>query len=146
MNLNHPFAGGLAGETYGEGVRRRIRSIGIVWALVLVSLAMTYAVFLVSRSVSATLGVAALCGVACSMTDLRFDPVRGEARKQSDKLIWLILYVPALVLLCVVSAYTGLHARDGFDVFKAALLADLFGWVLGFTILVLRGADSRAHA
>ena len=146
MILRSLFKGSLPGETYREGVRRRSRSIAIIWVLTLLSVAVTYAVYLASNSVWATLGAAVLSGVACSRTDFRIDPVRGEPPKQSDKRVWLVLFVPVLVLSGVVSIYTALHARDGFDVFKAGLTAALFGWVLGFTIFMLRSADSRAHA
>jgi flagellar basal body-associated protein FliL len=89
--------------------------------------------------------VATICGLASSRADLGFDPVKGDAPKKSDKLLWLILFAPALVLLGAVSVYTALHARDGFDVFKAGLTAGMFGWVLGLTLMLL-GAGSRVTA
>jgi hypothetical protein len=113
--------------------------------LVLVSLILTYCVFSLSGSVWPTLAVATLCGIASSRADLRFDPVQGEAPKQFEKRIWLILYVPALLLFGAGSIYTALHARDGFDVLKAGLSAGLFGWVLGFTIIVAFDSVSRAR-
>jgi hypothetical protein len=146
VNIKWLFEGGVPDETYGQGVKRRVRSAAIVWTLGLGSLALTYGAFILTGATWPTVIVAALCGVACSRVDLQFDPVNGEAPKKADQLIWLILFVPALVLSGAVSIYSALHVRDGFDVFKAGLLAWLFGCVLGVTFFMLRREGSRARA
>jgi hypothetical protein len=145
VNLKSLFAGGVPGESYREGVRRRAQSVAIIWGLLLVSLIATYVAFTLSASVWVTSGVATLCGLASSKADFGLDPPKGEATNKADKINWLILFVPALVLLGAVSVYSALHARDGLDVFKVALSAGLFGWTLGSTSVVLFGADSRAR-
>jgi flagellar basal body-associated protein FliL len=138
--------GGVAGETYGQGVRRRTKSIAIIWGLLLVSLLVTYGAYALSGSVWVTLVAATICGVVGSRADLGFDPPRGAAPNRSDKLVWMMLFAPALLLLGGVSIYLAMHAQRGFDVFRAALVAGLFGWAMGMTIIVLLSADSRAHA
>ena len=140
------FAGGIPGETYSQGVRRRIRTGGIIWVLTLSSIALAYAVFSLSGSVWATLAMAVLSGFFSSRADVHIDPIRGDGSKRSDNRVWLMLFVPALILLAVGSVYAGVHARTGLEVFRAGLVAGLFGWVLGFTIFMLRSAHSRAHA
>ena len=144
MNVKSLFAGGLPGETYTQGVLRRGRSVAIVFAFALASVALAYCVFALSGSIWATLGAATLCGITFTKADLRLDPVRREAPKESDKLVWLGLFVPALALLGGAAIYIALHAQGGLDVFRAALLAGMFGWVLGFTALFF-SADSRAR-
>jgi hypothetical protein len=145
VNFKSVFEGGVPGETYGQGVRRRAKSIGIIWGLSLVSLLVTYGVYALSASIWATLGVASVCGIIGSRADLGLDPPKGAAPNESDKRIWLILFVPALLLFGGVSIYSAIHAQGGLDVFKAALTAGLFGWLLGSTSAILLSADSRAR-
>jgi hypothetical protein len=92
-----------------------------------------------------TLIVATLCGLISVRADLILDPIRAEAPSRSEKVIWSILFVPPLLLLSGASIYTALHAHDGMDVVKAAAGAWLFACVLGFTVFMLRGLDSRAR-
>jgi hypothetical protein len=146
VNFRRFFVGGVPGETYAEGVRRRIRTAGFIWAQALVSLALTYGVFSLSDSRWATVGAATLCGIISSKAVFRLEPIRGEAPRQTDKVLWMVLFAPALILLGAAAVYTAQHAEDGFNMFKAGLAAWGFGCVVGSTAFFLFGADSRARA
>lgn len=145
MNAKQFFAGGIPGETYGQGVRRRIKTAAIIWGIALVALIVTYAAFAMSGSIWLTLGVAAICGIGASRIDVGLDSPQGEAPGASDRRLWLLLFVPALAVLAAASIDVSLHATDGLAIFGAALLAALFGWVLGLTIVLVTLVDSRAR-
>jgi len=145
MNAKQFFAGGNPGETYGQGVRRRIKSAASIWGLALVAAIVTYAAFAIFGSIWLTLSVAAICGIAASRIDVGLNPPQGEAPGASDRRLWLLLFVPALALLAAASIDVSLHATDGLAIFGAALLAALFGWVLGLTIAMVTSVDSRAR-
>ena len=142
MNFKDLFAGGFQDETYSQGVRRRIRSGAIIWALGLVSLALTYGVYLFSGSAWATASSAALFGFASSLADMRIDAVRGDKPERSDKLIWLILFIPAMIGLAAASIFVLIRGSGGLSVLQAGLAAWLFGSVLGYTTRMLTGLQT----
>jgi small-conductance mechanosensitive channel len=144
VNLQSFFKGGVPGETYGQGVRRRVRSITIVAALLAVSVAVTNLVFQFSNSVWLAIIAAMGCGIAASRIDLIIDPINGSAPTKREKLFAVVWFAPALVLLAAASVYTAMDAKEG-SVFDATLLAGLFGWALGLIIRLLSW-PSRAHA
>ena len=140
MNIKWFFEGGVPGESYGEGVRRRGKGMAVRIILVLMSAALVDIVFALFGLIWLAMAAAALCGAAYVKVGTPFDVPVTKPSRSLDKVIWLVLFTPPLLLLAGTSAYEA-HMRA---VFEAAALAGLFGAVLGGTIIVLSGGDSRA--
>jgi hypothetical protein len=140
------FEGGVPGETYGEGVRRRVKSGSITFLIAAVVMGLTYGVYLLTDSIWATVVAAILCGLLSVKADLGVDPIKSGAPSRSDKTMWLILFIPAIVVLGISAVYAAFHAREVMDVMGVALIAYLFGCVLGFTASMIFGRLSRARA
>ena len=141
MSINWLFEGGMPGETYGKGVRRRGKGMLVTMVIVLLSAALIDLVLSLSGSIWLSMAAATLCGIAFIRVGTPFDLPITEISSRAEKLLWLILFTPASLLLAGASAYEALAN----NAFQAAALAGLFGAVLGGTFMVLSGADSRAR-
>jgi hypothetical protein len=141
VNVKWLFEGGVPGETYGEGVRRRGKGILVTTMLVLVLAALIYVIFSLSGSIWLSMAAAALCGMASMRIGSPFDLPITKPSSRSDKVVWLVLFTPPLLVLAGASIYEArVHA-----VFQAACLSGLFGAVLGGTLMILLDAASRAR-
>ena len=143
MKAKQFFEGGIPGEGYLVGVRRRIRSMAIVWVFIAVFAGFTSSIYHALNSVWAAYGTAILCGIAGSLFDWRVDSFSGDDVDWTDRTIWLILFVPVIIVLTDASIHLAIGARSGFEVFQASLLAGLLGSVLGFTKIAVLGAKFR---
>jgi hypothetical protein len=143
MKLKWLFEGGIPGETYGEGVRRRSKGMLLTVVMVLLSAAIVAGIYSLSGSIWLSMVAAALCGIASMKVRTPFDLPVTESSRPSDKVAWLVLFTPALVLLAGAAIYEAVTVHS---VFQAAGLAGLFGAALGATLMVLFDADSRTRA
>jgi hypothetical protein len=142
MNLKWLFEGGVPGETYGDGVRRRGKGMAVTLILVLLSAALVSVIFSLTGSMWPSIVAAALCGFAFIRISTPFDLPVTRSSTASDKITWLVLFAPLLLVLGGASIYEArLH-----ESFQAAALAGFFGAVVGGTVMVLTDADSRTGA
>ena len=142
MNIKWLFEGGVPGESYGEGVGRRAKGMLLTTMMVLILGGLVGIVFSLSGSIWLSMATATLCGLASMRIGTPFEPPVTQPSRSSDKIVWLVLFTPALVLLAVGSIYEAVRVHS---VLEAAGLAGLFGAVLGGTLMVLFDADSRAR-
>jgi hypothetical protein len=133
-------------ETDSEGVRRRGRTMGIIFGLMIAGALITYSAYSVLHSVWSVVAVAMLSGMAASRLDIRLDPPSGELPERSDKLRWLLWIAPLLILLGGATIYSALHVGADADIFETGLLAGFCGWVLGFTLIIVGDGLARARA
>jgi hypothetical protein len=135
MNVREFFAGGLSGETYWQGVRRRIRQMLAISLALTASGAVTYAIYLASKSVLLTVSVAAVCGFVSGFSDISFIRAQSPPPSRSEKFFWIVWFAPLFVLLAGALVYVlsggsasiNQSSTDDVDLVGAVCIA----WMLG---------------
>lgn len=127
MNPRKFFEGGVAGESYWEGVSRRTRLMCVALFSVLASGGIAYATNRISHSIILTLGVALVCGFVSGAGYLRLIPASATPARRAEKLFWLVWFAPVFVILAAGIVYTASEQKNGADVVGAFSMA----WLLG---------------
>ena len=137
------FRGGFPGETYSQGVRRRVRSGLIAFGSIAVSFAVVLSVFKTFGSTWLTIACAGLLGVVGAVLNPRFETLPDGPLQRGDTTVWFLLFVPAAIVLAAATIYAGARAQSGMDILRACLVAYLLGSIVGFT-KVLFGLRSES--
>ena len=135
MSVKDLFVSGIPGETYWQGVRRRIRDGLVIFAEIIASSAVTYGVYRVSGSVLLTVFVAAVSGFVSGFSDLSIIRAQNAPPTHSDKVLWVLWFAPSFALLAAGLAYIlsgGILSKlppsaGGVDLMGAFFIA----WTLG---------------